>query len=84
MILASVITYEYEIWTKSPRCDRITCAVDSYVANLGELINVHLIALSSKRLHKLKAVFRYTKAVSNTIRSLLYVVELIYFIRNMK
>ena len=58
----------------------ITCAVESYVANLGELINIHLIALSSKRLHKLKAVFRYTIAVSNTSRSLLYVVELSYFI----
>ena len=29
---------------------------------------------------KLKAVFRYTRAVSNTSRSLLYVVELSYFI----
>ena len=27
------------------------CAVESYVGNLGELINIHLIALSSKRLH---------------------------------
>ena len=23
------------IWTKSPRCDGITCAVESYLANLG-------------------------------------------------
>ena len=78
-VSASVIATRW-IWTKSPRCDGITCAVESYVANLGELINIHLIALSSKRLHKLKAVFRYTIAVSNTSRSLLYVVELSYFI----
>ena len=49
-VSASVIATRW-IWTKSPRCDGITCAVESYVANLGELINIHLIALSSKRLH---------------------------------
>ena len=49
-VSASVIATRW-IWTKSSRCDGITCAVESYVANLGELINIHLIALSAKRLH---------------------------------
>ena len=37
-VSASVIATRW-IWTKSPRCDGITCAVESCVANLGELIN---------------------------------------------
>ena len=62
--------------------DGITCAVESYVANLGELINIHLIALSSKRLHLnwRRSSGIPERYVSNTSRSLLYVVELSYFI----
>ena len=80
-VSASVIATRW-IWTKSPRCDGITCAVESYVANLGELINIHIIALSSKRLHLnwKRSSGIPCIAVSNTSRSRLYVVELSYFI----
>ena len=58
---ASVIATRW-ILTNSPRCDGINLCCWVVRSEPGELINIHLIALSSKRLH-LKAVFRYQTQV---------------------
>ena len=58
---ASVIATRW-ILTNSPRCDGINLCCGVVRSEPGELINIHLIALSSKRLH-LKVVFRYQTQV---------------------
>ena len=61
---ASVIATRW-ILTNSPRCDGINLCCGVVRSEPRELINIHLIALSSKRLH-LKVVFRYQTQVNLT------------------
>ena len=79
-VSASVIATRW-ILTKSPRCDGLNLCRGVVLSEPGGVDQYSsYCSVFQASSFKLKAVFGYTTEVSNTSRSLLYAVELSYFI----